>query len=89
MLSLYEAFASIRNEKEFGNFLRDLCTPAEMKALNERWSIAQLLSGGSMSQKAVADRLGASVTTVTRVARFLNDEPYKGYRLVLSRLHRA
>jgi TrpR-related protein YerC/YecD len=87
MASLYKAFASIKSEREFDAFLRDICTPAEIEALGERWKIAGLLFAGELSQKAIADRTGASVTTVTRVARFLNNEPYGGYRAVLSRLH--
>ncbi|MDR1008698.1 MAG: trp operon repressor [Rickettsiales bacterium] len=89
MSGLYKAFASIKSEREFDSFLRDICTPAEIKALNERFEIARLLYAGGLSQKAVADKTGASVTTVTRVARFLNDEPYNGYRAVLARLHHA
>jgi TrpR-related protein YerC/YecD len=89
MASLYEAFANIRSEKEFQNFLADICTPGEVKALTERWGIAQLLYGGKFSQKAVAEKISASVTTVTRVARFLNNENYGGYRAVLSRICHA
>jgi TrpR-related protein YerC/YecD len=87
MASLYEAFASIKDEREFESFLRDLCTPAEISAMLERWSIAQLLSDGEMSQRAIAEETGASIATVTRVARFLNIEPYGGYRSVLSNFH--
>ena len=84
MLTLYKAFANIKDEKEFKAFLTDLCTPAEIKAMEERWQIAQLLSGGKLSQRAIAEKTGASVTTVTRVARFLKYEPYKGYVSILS-----
>ena len=87
MASLYKAFTSIKSEREFDSFIRDICTPAEIKALKERWEIAGLLWAGKLSQKAVAEKVGASVTTVTRVARFLNDEPYGGYRAVLSSRH--
>ena len=89
MTSLYKAFASIKSEKEFNNFLTDICTPAEIKALKERWAIAELLDSGKLSQKAIAEKLGASVATVTRVARFLNNESYGGYRAILSRIHHA
>lgn len=40
MFSLYEAFKSIKNKEEFDNFLMDLCTPTEIKDLNDRFSIA-------------------------------------------------
>lgn len=89
MSGLYKAFSAIKSGREFENFLADICTPAEVRALSERWEIAQLLWGGNLSQKAIAGKTGASVTTVTRVARFLNDENYGGYRAVLARLHHA
>lgn len=89
MTSLYEAFSNIKNEKEFKAFLADICTPGEIKALLERWTIAQLLYTQKLSQREIAKKTSASITTVTRVARFLKDEPYKGYETVLNRIHHA
>jgi TrpR-related protein YerC/YecD len=89
MASLYKAFSGIKSEREFNNFLADLCTPAEIRDLNDRWKIAELLYAAKMPQLAVAKKVGASVTTVTRVSRFLNTEKFGGYRAVLSRIHRA
>jgi uncharacterized protein YerC len=43
MISLYQAFASIKNEKEFNAFMADLCTGTEIRELNARWRIAQML----------------------------------------------
>ena len=64
-----------------------LCTPSELKALNERWSVAQLLHKDEMSYREIASKLNASTTTVTRVARFLTNEPYKGYQKILKRIN--
>ena len=89
MSKLYEAFAGIKSEKEFNSFLADLCTPSEIAALNERWKIAELLYSGGMAQLAIAKKTGASITTVSRVARFLNNEKFGGYRAVLARFHHA
>jgi TrpR-related protein YerC/YecD len=86
MYGLYEAFSAINTKQEFTAWLNDLCTPAEIKALTERWQMAQLLYEGRLSQKAIAEKLGASITTVTRVARFLNHENYRGYQTVLGRV---
>lgn len=77
----------MRAEGEAERFLIDLCTPAEITALRERWLIAQLLDEG-LSYRAIVDRLGTSVTTVSRVARFLQKERHCGYRLVLDRLRK-
>lgn len=84
-MNLAQAILSLKTEKEVNSFLRDLCTPGEIKDFNERWQIAQLLNKGTMSYRDVAEKANASITTVTRVARFLKDEPYQGYQLVLSR----
>jgi len=90
-LTLAKAILSLKTEKEVNNFLRDLCTPGEIKDFEERWIIAQLLNTGDFSYRQIAEKASASITTVTRVARFLKDEPYKGYALALSRgkNHRA
>jgi TrpR-related protein YerC/YecD len=89
MTGLYKAFSEIKSEQEFNNFLADLCTPAEIRDLNDRWKIAELLYTTEMPQMAVAEKVKASVTTVTRVSRFLNTEKFGGYRTVLSRIHHA
>ncbi len=83
---LYQAFASIKTEDEFNAFLKDICTPKEIKDLNERMAIASMLNKGQSSYRDIADNLGCSLTTVTRVARFLKDEPYQGYKQVLGRI---
>jgi TrpR-related protein YerC/YecD len=89
MKSLAKAILALKTEAEVENFLRDLCTPGEIKDFNERWVIAQLLDGGDLSYRQIADKAAASITTVTRVARFLKDEPYCGYALVLKRINKA
>jgi uncharacterized protein YerC len=60
-----------------------------VRALAERWLIAQLLDAGELSYREVAEQAGASTTTVTRVARFLREMPYNGYRRILDRLKAA
>lgn len=83
---LHEALLSLRTSEESERFLADLCTPAELRALDERWRVAQLLDQGELSYREIARAANASTTTVVRVARFLKDMPHKGYRLVLDRL---
>ena len=89
MQNLYDAFSRIKSEREFDNFLSDLCTPMEIKAISERWQIAKMLYTTNLSQAAIADKIGASVTTVTRVARFLYNENFGGYANVLSKIFSA
>ena len=67
-------------------FLTDLCTPAELRALRERWLVAQILNEGEASYRDINAQTGVSTTTIGRVARFLKDEPHQGYRIVLDRI---
>lgn len=83
---LCEALLQLKNTDECRSFLTDLCTPAEIKALSERWVIARLLDGGDASYRDISALTGASTTTVGRVARFLEKEPFHGYRLILDRM---
>lgn len=83
---LARALLQLQSEDEVVCFLRDLCTPAEITALSERWHVAQLLDEGELSYRDIHDATGVSTTTVSRVARFLFNEQHLGYRLVLGRL---
>ena len=87
--ALCEALLELKNPEECRLFLLDLCTPAEIAALTERWKIARLLDAGELSYREIHDRTGGSLATITRVARFLKQEPYQGYRLILQRLSPA
>ena len=82
---LLDAILSLRNRQELRRFLADLCTPGELGAFAERWQVARLLEEGKLTYREIAARTGASTTTVVRVARFLNDMPHRGYRIVLDR----
>ena len=84
MKNLNEALLLLKNKNEVNDFLKDLCTPAELKALEERWSVAQLLYEDNLSYRDIATKLETSTTTVTRVARFLSNEPYQGCLLYTS-----
>ena len=71
---------------EVRDFLADLCTPAEVRAFIERLEVARLLDAGDLSYRQIAEQAGASTTTVVRVARFLKEMPFKGYRRALDGL---
>jgi len=83
--ALCKALLLLETEKEAYNFLKDLCTPAELNAIAERWQICKCLNEG-LSYREIHAQLGASLTTIGRVARFLKDEPYQGYAVLLERL---
>lgn len=82
---LVDALLTLKTPEEAEAFLADLCTPAEVRALGERWAVARLLDQGGRSYREIALEAGASPTTVVRVARFLKEMPHQGYRAVLDR----
>ncbi len=83
---LYRAFLLIKDEQEMAKFLQDLCTPQEIRDLAERWRVCQMLAVGDLSYRQINALTGASLATIGRVSRFLKEEHYRGYQLVLNRL---
>jgi len=83
---LYRALLSLRTETECEQFLNDLCTPAELEALADRWAVVTYLQDG-LPYRRIHDLTGVSVTTIGRVARFLTTG--NGYQTVLKRLRRS
>jgi TrpR-related protein YerC/YecD len=81
---LYKAVLKLRDSGECRAFFRDLCTPAELQAMKDRWAVAELLADG-LTYRQIRDKTGVSVTTVGRVARCMAEEP-DGYSAVLKRL---
>lgn len=84
--ALAKAILLLDSEEEAVRFLRDLCTPGEISALAERWHVARLLNAGGKSYREINARTGVSTTTIARVARFLFQERFQGYRTVLDRM---
>jgi TrpR-related protein YerC/YecD len=78
---------AIKNSDEMARFLKDLCTPQELRALAERWTICKMLAPGDLSHRDINRLTGVSLTTIGRVARFLREEPHHGYQLLLERMH--
>lgn len=85
---LCTALLLLETKGEVRNFLRDLCTPKEISALAERWRVCRLLENDNLSYREINRTTGASLTTIGRVARFLKDEPYRGYLTILNKLKR-
>ncbi len=84
--ALFEAVISLRTTEECRNFFKDLCTPAELQALVDRWQVVELLEQG-LPYRRIHDLTGVSVTTIGRVARFLTDG-FGGYRTAIERTDR-
>ena len=84
-MKLSTALKKLNSVKDIENFLKDLCTPTEIEAMQERWEVAQLLYKGDSTYRDIASKLNTSTATVTRVARFLFKESNKGYLSLLKR----
>jgi TrpR-related protein YerC/YecD len=83
MRELFQAVLTLETPAEVEAFFRDLCTLSELEAMAHRWQVARLLERG-LPYLEIAERTGASTTTVTRVAHWLKHGE-GGYRLALDR----
>ncbi len=80
---LAQALATLRSPQQARAVLADLCTPAEVRTLAERWHVARLLDEGKLTYREIHEVTGVSTTTIVRVARFLRQEVNGGYRTLL------
>lgn len=67
---LYQAILTLRDLDECKKFFSDLCTVAELRAMEQRFEVAMLLSDG-MIYNDILERTGASSATISRVNRSL------------------
>jgi Trp operon repressor len=67
---LLAVIAAIDEPAELAHLFADMLTPAEIESVAERWAIVKRLASGE-SQRDVSERLGVSVTTVSRGSRQL------------------
>lgn len=81
----YRAILLLENEEECYSFFRDVCTVTELRAIEQRFEVARLLSEG-MVYSEILERTGASSATISRVARSLSDST-GGYDRVFERLN--
>ena len=82
--ALSRAFAALERPQDVQAFLRDLCTPAELEAMADRWRVVPLLRKG-VPYREIHDLTGVSVTTIGRVARSL-EHGAGGYAVAIERI---
>ena len=87
--ALADALVLLHSPAEARAVLADLCTPAEIRSIAERWHVAKLLDEGALTYREIHEATGVSTTTIVRVARFLRQENNGGYRVLLNRLKKA
>ena len=83
---LYAAILQLQTVEEVESFFFDLCTPAELEGIVDRWRVAQMLVR-KMPYRQIAAETNVSTATIVRVARFLNNGN-DGYRTIMRRLRK-
>ena len=68
--NLAAALVSLRTVEECRAFLQDLCTPAELQAMADRWAVVECLQQ-NLPYREIHRLTGVSLTTIGRVARYL------------------
>ena len=81
--ALSRALATLSRPEDVRAFLEDLCTPAELEAMADRWRVVPLLLKG-VPYREIHELTQVSVTTIGRVARTL-DGGRGGYAAALRR----
>lgn len=82
--NLATALLTQRTAEELRAFLRDLCTPAELQAMADRWAVVECLQR-DLPYREIHRLTGVSITTIGRVARYLATGS-GGYSLAVRRL---
>ena len=83
---LYDAILTLRTVDECKAFFQDLCTVAELRAMEQRLEVAMLLDDG-LIYNDILERTGASSATISRVNRALQYGA-DGYKCILPRLEK-
>lgn len=82
--ALIAALLTLRTAEECRAFLRDLCTPAELQAMADRWAVVEHLRRG-LPYREIHRQTAVSMTTIGRVARYLA-QGNGGYALIAQRV---
>ncbi len=81
---LYEAILKLKTPEECIKFFEDLCSITELRAMEQRFQVAEMLHRG-MIYNDILEKTGASSATISRVNRSLHYGS-DGYEIVFSRL---
>ena len=67
-LALYETILKLKDVEECCRFFEDLCTPVELRSMEQRFDVAVYLQQG-LVYLDILERTGASSATISRVRR--------------------
>jgi len=85
LYEMYEAILSLKTAEECIKFFDDLCSVTELRAIEQRFQVARLLSEGHV-YNTILEQTGASSATISRVNRSLH-YGQGGYDIVFERLN--
>ena len=71
-MALYETIMKLRTPEECYRFFADLCTPVELRSMEQRFDVAVYLQQG-LVYLDILDKTGASSATISRVRRSMLD----------------
>ena len=71
-LALYETILKLKDLDECCKFFDDLCTPTELRSLEQRFDVAVYLQQG-LVYLDILEKTGASSATISRVRRSMLD----------------
>lgn len=81
---LFEAILALRDDEDCYRFFEDLCTVGELRAMAQRFQVAEMLARGATYEE-IEQRTGMSSATISRIKRCLHYGA-DGYSRVLARL---
>ena len=68
---LYQAFLQLKTPEQCYRFLQDVCSYAELSAMEQRYNIAEKLVN-KQSYTSIMGNIGASSAIISRVSRVLS-----------------
>lgn len=71
-MALYETILKLKDIDECCRFFDDLCTPTELRSLEQRFDVAVYLQQG-LVYLDILEKTGASSATISRVRRSMLD----------------
>ena len=83
-IALYETILKLKDLDECCRFFDDLCTPTELRSMEQRFEVACMLNKG-MIYNDILERTGASSATISRVNRSLSSGS-GGYEAYFARM---
>ena len=75
--ALYEAIVHLKDAEECKRFFDDLCTPTELRSMEQRYDVAAYLMQDKVYLE-ILEKTGASSATISRVRRNILDNESGG-----------